>query len=203
MLSKGHRRDSRAPCTISLCCQSCQPGKDVSSARLGVPWGSNCGEQPALIRVVALRQGETRLHLYQFDNFAALKKHNWSKVTKTNVPTLIFFPLEAWNNFFNLLELFWIAEGVACFSNFNFKRITLGTWLKCDFWVLLLEILTPQVWNGPEESASQTKHPKQISQSSWDWEDGTADPGCVSSASWNLCVVVEILSLLKPWLQHY
>lgn len=76
MLSKGPSRDSRAPCTTSLCCQSCPSGKDASSASLGVPWGANGGEQPALIRVVALRQVETRLHPYQFDDFAALKKHN-------------------------------------------------------------------------------------------------------------------------------
>lgn len=48
----------------------------VQGASLGVPWGANSGEQPAFMRVVALRQAETRLHLYQFSDFAALKKHN-------------------------------------------------------------------------------------------------------------------------------
>lgn len=64
-----------APCTSSLCCQSCQSGKAVSGTRPGVPQDANCGERPALTRAVALRQVGSRLRLYQFDNFAALNKH--------------------------------------------------------------------------------------------------------------------------------
>lgn len=85
-----------------------------------------------------------------------------------------------------------------------FIRITLGTWLKCDFWTPLLEILTPRAWNGPEESASETSTPDTADAGSvlktlcsgWDSEPESLAPSLL--ALWWWLSHSALLSLSLP-----